>query len=178
MAGSADNHRPGAFWAANLDEAAERLREVITEERPQSVVTYDETGGYGHPDHVKAHQVAVAAFRRLPADLGSIRLWFVRFPLSWSRAFVASLRAEGIDAPGSAPAGADAGPQVKEIGVDDALVTKAVDVQAYVETKRAALACYASQFPPDHFLSRMSPALAARLWSHEFFSIEAAVGAG
>jgi len=177
MAGSADNHRPGAFWAADPDEAAARLLEVVVEERPEAIVTYDQTGGYGHPDHVKAHLVTLAAFRRLPADLGPVRLYFVRFPLTWSREFVAALRAEGIDAPGSAPAGADAGPGVQEIGVDDALVTKLVDVRDYVETKRAALACYASQLPPDHFLSRMSPDLAARLWEHEFFSLEATSGA-
>jgi LmbE family N-acetylglucosaminyl deacetylase len=177
MAGWPANHQPGAFWAADVNAAAERLLQVISEERPEAIVTYDETGGYGHPDHVKAHLVTVAAFRRLPVDLGAVKLYFVRFPLSWSRGFVAALRAEGIKAPGSAPTGADAGPQVAEIGVDDALVTKAVDVRDYVETKRAALACYASQLPPDHFLSRMSPALAARLWSHEFYSLEGSVGA-
>jgi LmbE family N-acetylglucosaminyl deacetylase len=172
MAGWPDNYRPGAFWASDLDEAATRLQQVIAEERPEAIVTYDETGGYGHPDHVKAHLMTVAAFRRLPVDLGRVQLYFMRFPLSWSRGFVAALRAEGIDAPGSAPAGADAGPQVEEIGVEDALVTTAVDVRDYVATKRAALACYASQLPPDHFLSRMSPALAARLWGHEFYSLE------
>jgi N-acetyl-1-D-myo-inositol-2-amino-2-deoxy-alpha-D-glucopyranoside deacetylase len=172
MPGSAENQRPGAFWAAKVDAVAAPLLEVITQERPEVIVTYDETGGYGHPDHLKAHQVTVAAFRRLPADLGPVRLCLVRFPLSWSRAFVAALRAEGIDAPGSAPSGADAGPEVPEIGVDDALVSRVVDVRQYVETKRAALACYASQLPPDHFLSRMSPALAARLWGHEFYSLE------
>jgi LmbE family N-acetylglucosaminyl deacetylase len=170
MPGSAENHRPGAFWVADVDEAAERLLDVITEERPQTIVTYDETGGYGHPDHIKAHQVTLAALRRLPPDLGRVTLWFVRFPLSWSRAFVAALRAEGIDAPGSAPAGADAGAEVEEIGVADDLVTRAVDVRAYVATKRAALACYASQLPSDHFLSRMSSALAAQLWAYEFYS--------
>jgi N-acetyl-1-D-myo-inositol-2-amino-2-deoxy-alpha-D-glucopyranoside deacetylase len=177
MAGSSDNDRVGAFWAAHVDEAAARLLEVVVEERPEVIVTYDESGGYGHPDHVKAHLVTVSAFRRLPTELGPVKLYFVRFPLGWSREFVAALRAEGIDAPGSAPAGADAGPGVDEIGVDDALVTKAVDVREYVETKRAALACYASQLPPDHFLSRMSAGLAARLWAYEFFSLEATAGA-
>jgi N-acetyl-1-D-myo-inositol-2-amino-2-deoxy-alpha-D-glucopyranoside deacetylase len=177
MPGLPENHRPGAFWAADLEEASGRLLDVIAEERPQAIVTYDETGGYGHPDHIKAHQVTVAALRRLPAGLGPVQLWFVRFPLSWSRVFVAALRAEGIDAPGSAPAGADAGPEVEEIGVDDALVTRAVDVRAYVETKRAALACYASQLPPDHFLSRMPRSLAETLWAYEFYSLEASAGA-
>jgi LmbE family N-acetylglucosaminyl deacetylase len=169
MAGDASNYRDGAFWAADLSSAAARLVDVFVEERPSVVVTYDATGGYGHPDHVKAHDVTVAAFKMgmVPA-----RLYFVRFPLGWSRAFVRALRAAGIDAPGSAVAGADAGPDVAEIGVDDALVDTAVDVRDWVDSKRAALECYRSQLPADHFLRRMPSELARRLWAHEYFSLE------
>src|SRR5579872_4933227 len=115
-AGTAD--RPGAFCAVDLAAAAARLLCVLEEERPAVIVGYDATGGYGHPDHIRAHAVAAAGHdlaRR--AGLWS-RLYFVRFPLSWSRAFVHSLRAAGIDAPGSAPSGADA-PRVDDIGVAD-----------------------------------------------------------
>jgi LmbE family N-acetylglucosaminyl deacetylase len=97
----------------------------------------------------------------------------VRYPLQWSRAFVAALRAEGIPAPASAPTGANAGPDVVEIGVPDQLVTTAVDVAAFVPQKRAALACHQSQMPPSHFLMRMSTDVAARFWAREYFSLEA-----
>jgi LmbE family N-acetylglucosaminyl deacetylase len=171
MAGWAENHRPGAFYAADLAEAADRLGTIIRQERPAVLVTYDETGGYGHPDHVKAHQVAVAAFEAAgPAR--PAKLYFVRLPLGWSRELVRALRAAGIPAPGSAPAGADAGPEVKEIGVPDHLVTTALDVRHYVPVKLAALACHASQMPPSHFLRRMPLALAERLWQFEYFSRE------
>src|SRR5207249_3144855 len=126
---------------------------------------------YGHPDHVKAHQVAVAAFKRSGVARPA-RLYFVRFPLGWSREFVRALREAGIDAPGSAPAGADAGPDVAEIGTEDALVTTRIDVRQYVATKRAALACHQSQMSADHFLMRMPDPLAQRLWAYEFFSRE------
>jgi LmbE family N-acetylglucosaminyl deacetylase len=169
MPGDPLNHRPGAFWSAPLATAAQRLLAVVGDEAPDVVVTYDETGGYGHPDHLKAHAVTLEALRLLDRRP---RLYFVRFPRTWSRAFVEALRAEGIDAPGSAPAGADAGPGVHEIGVDDALVTTRVDVRAHLPTKLAALGCYASQLPPHHFLRRMSPALAERLWATEFYSLE------
>src|SRR5258708_3826245 len=62
MAGWPENYRPGAFFAADLSAAAAKLIEVIEQEQPQVIVAYDETGGYGHPDHVKAHQVALAAY--------------------------------------------------------------------------------------------------------------------
>jgi LmbE family N-acetylglucosaminyl deacetylase len=139
---------------------------VFEEEQPSVVVTYDDTGGYGHPDHVKTHQVSVAAWQRWAQG----RLYFISFPLSWSRRFVTELRRAGIDAPGSAPAGADAGPHVVEIGVPDERVTTRVDVRAYVDKKRAALACHASQIGPNHFLSQAPPKLLDELWAYEFFA--------
>jgi N-acetyl-1-D-myo-inositol-2-amino-2-deoxy-alpha-D-glucopyranoside deacetylase len=172
MAGTPENDRPTAFCRADLAEAASRLVRILEEERPAVMVGYDETGGYGHPDHLRAHQLAVAAYAAAPPAIRPARLFFVRFPLTWSRSFVEALRAAGIDAPGSAPSGADAGPSVGEIGVPDDLVTTTLDVRAYVGQKRAALACHASQMPPGHFLRRMPEALADRLWSHEFFSLE------
>src|SRR4029079_9151973 len=93
---------------------------------------------------------------------------------SWTRTFVDTLRAVGIDAPASAAAGADAGPDVAEIGVPDALVTTRIDAQAFAEQKLAALRCHASQMPPDHFLRRMPGALARELWCYEFFSRDGA----
>src|SRR2546425_4324127 len=62
MAGTADNENPASFLQASFDNAVERVVRVVREEQPQVIVTYDERGGYGHPDHIRAHQVAVAAF--------------------------------------------------------------------------------------------------------------------
>ncbi|MBG0815084.1 N-acetyl-1-D-myo-inositol-2-amino-2-deoxy-alpha-D-glucopyranoside deacetylase [Planomonospora sp. ID82291] len=62
MMGAASNHRPNAFWQADLDEAAGELVKVIREVRPQVLVTYDANGFYGHPDHVQAHRVSWRAF--------------------------------------------------------------------------------------------------------------------
>jgi N-acetyl-1-D-myo-inositol-2-amino-2-deoxy-alpha-D-glucopyranoside deacetylase len=171
MPGAPENQRPGAFAAADLGEAADRLVRVLEDERPRVMLAYDETGGYGHPDHVKAHQVAVAAFEAAGAAQPT-KLYFVRFPLTWSREFVCRLREAGIDAPGSAAAGADAGPDLHEIGVPDELVTTAIDVRQYLPVKLAAMACHRSQLPPDHFLRRMPPELAQQLWAYEYFSLE------
>ena len=64
MMGTPSNDRPDVFWQADLDEATRALVAVVREVRPQVVVTYDENGAYGHPDHIQAHDVAVAAFQR------------------------------------------------------------------------------------------------------------------
>jgi N-acetyl-1-D-myo-inositol-2-amino-2-deoxy-alpha-D-glucopyranoside deacetylase len=170
MAGTLDNERATAFCRADLAEVTGRLVGIVAEEHPDVMVAYDETGGYGHPDHVRSHQAAVAAYMAAPPAIRPLRLYLVRFPLRWSREFVRSLREAGIEAPGSAPTGADAGPSVAEIGVPDDLVTTIVDVGKFVPAKLAALACHASQMPPDHFLRCMPLPLAQRLWSREFFS--------
>jgi N-acetyl-1-D-myo-inositol-2-amino-2-deoxy-alpha-D-glucopyranoside deacetylase len=63
MMGTPDNDAPGCFWRADPDAAAAALLSVIAEVRPQVMVSYDDHGGYGHPDHIQAHRVAGRAFR-------------------------------------------------------------------------------------------------------------------
>ncbi len=73
MAG--EDVKEGTFWRADLLEASDLLVEIIREVRPQVLVTYDQFGGYGHPDHIQAHRVAMyaaplAAVRSYRPDLG------------------------------------------------------------------------------------------------------------
>jgi hypothetical protein len=64
MMGTPENDGPGCFWTADLDEAAGRLVRIVRETRPQVIVGYNDFGGYGHPDHIRAAQVAALAFER------------------------------------------------------------------------------------------------------------------
>ena len=64
MAGWAGNLAPDAFCNVAVEQAAARVATLIDLYRPQVIVTYDEHGGYGHPDHIQAHRVAVAAADR------------------------------------------------------------------------------------------------------------------
>src|SRR3712207_7565476 len=61
MMGVPANEHPRAFWNADLEQAVAHAVSVVREVRPQVVVTYDENGGYGHPDHIQAHRVAMGA---------------------------------------------------------------------------------------------------------------------
>ena len=61
MAGEDTNDRPGSFAAADVDEAAGALAGILVEEGADVLVTYDEHGGYGHPDHVQVHRVGMRA---------------------------------------------------------------------------------------------------------------------
>ncbi len=64
MMGTPGNHDPRSLWRANLDEAIGRLVWLVRHYRPDVLTTYNEIGGYGHPDHIRAHQLAVGAFAR------------------------------------------------------------------------------------------------------------------
>ncbi|MEV0622844.1 N-acetyl-1-D-myo-inositol-2-amino-2-deoxy-alpha-D-glucopyranoside deacetylase [Nonomuraea sp. NPDC050404] len=76
MMGVASNDHPRAFWRADLDEAAGELVKVIRTVRPQVLVTYDDNGFYGHPDHIQAHRVSRRAFELAAnADFGEGEPW-------------------------------------------------------------------------------------------------------
>jgi LmbE family N-acetylglucosaminyl deacetylase len=64
MMGTPGNHDPRSFWQADLDDAIRRLVWLVRVHRPDVVTHYNDFGGYGHPDHIRAHQVAVGAFFR------------------------------------------------------------------------------------------------------------------
>ena len=64
MMGRIGNDDPRCFWRANLDEAIGRLVWLVRQYRPEVMTTYNDFGGYGHPDHIRTHQVAVGAFER------------------------------------------------------------------------------------------------------------------
>ena len=64
MMGTPQNQEAGSFWTADTDEAAGRLVRIVRETRPQVIVGYNGFGGYGHPDHIRAAQVAKLAFDR------------------------------------------------------------------------------------------------------------------
>jgi N-acetyl-1-D-myo-inositol-2-amino-2-deoxy-alpha-D-glucopyranoside deacetylase len=173
MAGTPDNDHPASFNRADLDEATARVVAVFREERPDVVVTYDENGGYGHPDHVRAHQVAVAAFhaagdpRRFPEagpPWAPKKLYFAVVPRSGMKAFAARLRAGGVELPW----GDD---DNLPFGVDDGRVTTVVDVARFVDTKREALLAHKTQLPKDGFFLRIPPELYRELFARETFQL-------
>ncbi len=75
MMGEPSNNNPQSFWQADLLESSLHLVKIIRELKPQVLVTYDEFGGYGHPDHIQTHRVAmhaaqIAGLRGFKPELG------------------------------------------------------------------------------------------------------------
>jgi mycothiol conjugate amidase Mca len=64
MMGTPEKEGAGSFWQADVDEAAGRLVRLVREARPQVLVGYNDFGGYGHPDHIRAGQIAKLAWER------------------------------------------------------------------------------------------------------------------
>ncbi len=64
MMGRVGNNDPRTFWQADIDEAARRLTWLVRRHRPHVMTTYNDFGGYGHPDHIRTHDVSVRAYDR------------------------------------------------------------------------------------------------------------------
>jgi N-acetyl-1-D-myo-inositol-2-amino-2-deoxy-alpha-D-glucopyranoside deacetylase len=64
MMGRVGNRDPRSFWQANLDEAIGRLVWLVRRYRPDVMTVYNSYGGYGHPDHIRSHEVGVGAYER------------------------------------------------------------------------------------------------------------------
>lgn len=171
-----DDTRPDTFWHADLTDAASLLVEIIRTEKPQVVITYDEFGGYGHPDHIQAHRVAtyavsLAAIPSYRRELGEA--WDV--PKVYWTAMSASRMADGIR-------------QLRESGdlttfegmdpdnlppfaVADADLTSAIDGDEFVDRKMDALRAHATQVEVDGPFFALSNNVGNKVWATEFYRI-------
>jgi len=155
MMGTEGNDDPRAFWAcasdeAKFDEAVKQAVAVIREVRPQVLVTYDEIGGYGHPDHIMAHRVAMAAADAAaqPDDEGEPwrieKVYWLAVPKSLLQAGIDALAAngetlfEGVTSADDLP-----------FGNPDEEITTVIDASAYATRKNAALRAHATQISVD-----------------------------
>jgi LmbE family N-acetylglucosaminyl deacetylase len=146
MMGWPANEAPGAFWATPVAEAADRLADLIRRYRPDVVVTYDPNGFYGHPDHIQAHRItmAAAAATGIPK-----KLYWTTAPRSKMAEFGRLMREHGVE--WDEPDGSLPQPP-PEIGLPDEEITTWVDVTAFGEQKFDALAAHASQSENIFFL--------------------------
>ncbi|NBE52483.1 N-acetyl-1-D-myo-inositol-2-amino-2-deoxy-alpha-D-glucopyranoside deacetylase [Streptomyces boluensis] len=174
MMGVEQNHRAGAFWSADVDEAAALLVEVIRELRPQVLVTYDPDGGYGHPDHIQAHRVAtraaeLAADPAFRTDLGApheiAKIYWNRVPRSVGERLFTRLR-EDAGVPWTAAELADV-PGV----VDDDRITTEIDGRPYAARKAAAMRAHATQIAVREPWFALSNDLAQPLFDIEYYEL-------
>ena len=159
MEGEPTNQDPECFWHADVDEAAGRLAAILDEERADVFTTYDERGGYGHPDHVQVHRVGLRAAARARTD----RV----FMATVNRDYLLSL--------------ADSAPQMgvamteeqramlETLGVRASRITTAVDVSGFLDRKRRAMEVHASQIADTSFFLQLPDDIFSLVWGTEWY---------
>jgi N-acetyl-1-D-myo-inositol-2-amino-2-deoxy-alpha-D-glucopyranoside deacetylase len=179
MAGTPENQRPGAFAIAEADEVVGKIVAHIRRERPNVMVTFDETGGYGHPDHVAIHNHAEAAFyaaadpARYPGQIEdglepyqARKLYFTAIPQRFFRAALAKMQEIGIEIPERYLQRVE-GP----FGLPDEACTTDIYVEDFWQTKQAAIQCHATQLNPDSIFSMIPPEIMRELQAWECFQL-------
>ena len=175
MMGTPDNDDPTCFWRADLLAATADLVAVIREVRPQVLVTYDDFGGYGHPDHIQAHRVAMygavlAAAPSYRPDLGEAwdvaKIYWNAFPKSFMRMGIEALRAAG-ETTGFAAMDPDELP----MAIDDALVTTVVHAEDFFDQKMDAMRAHATQISVEDGFFALSNNLGSRALGVEFYRL-------
>ncbi|MEU6557377.1 N-acetyl-1-D-myo-inositol-2-amino-2-deoxy-alpha-D-glucopyranoside deacetylase [Streptomyces sp. NPDC046915] len=168
MMGIPDNDDPACFWRADLDEAAGHLVQVILEVRPQVLVTYDENGGYGHPDHIQAHRVAMRAVE-LAAEAGRRvpKVYWNRVPRPVAEAAFGRLADDLPGLPFAKAAAVDDVPGV----VEEERITTAIDGSAHAAAKAAAMRAHATQIEVAEPYFALSNELAQPLFTTEYYEL-------
>jgi LmbE family N-acetylglucosaminyl deacetylase len=164
MMGWDTNDAPQAFWHVPVDVAAGRLAQLMMRYRPQVVVTYDSYGFYGHPDHIQAHRITVAALDRadLPAKLYCPTVRRSRLAAFGERAAEAGAELPDVDQ--------------SRFGSPDEDIAATVDCRPWVGAKRAALAAHASQSDNIFFLRMPETDFADIFGTEEFIRLQGPTG--
>jgi N-acetyl-1-D-myo-inositol-2-amino-2-deoxy-alpha-D-glucopyranoside deacetylase len=166
MMGMPQNDRADVFWKSDLEESANELVSVILEIKPQVLITYDEFGGYGHPDHIKAHQVAMRA-----AEIAETKGWRIE-KIYWNTMprSVIQMGIEKMKEVGSDFFGAESADDLP-FAKPDELVTSVVHASEFVPQKLAAMKAHATQIAVDGPFFALSNNLGLSVWGDEYYTI-------
>ncbi len=164
MLGTPQNDLPGSFWRADVDEAARRLAAIVEEEGADVLTAYDESGIYGHPDHVQVNRVGLRAGRLA----GTPKVYMSTVNRDHAQRGLARARETGLPVPG------DIDPDDFQLGVAEERITTTVDVRAYVEVKRRSMAAHGSQISEASFFLAIAPELFIEAFGWEWYILDGA----
>ncbi len=172
MAGTAENQNPAAFANADASAVVPRLVRFIRIIRPQVVITFDPTGGYGHPDHIAIHKHTVAAFqaaadRAYAPELGkpwqAQRLFYPIFRREMFLELRDQLISQGIEPP-------DWGNQEDE-QADEHPLHAGVDISSIALAKWTAFKSHRTQFGPQHPFLQVPEEFVLKMLGTEWFEL-------
>ena len=156
--------RSDVFCQVPLDESVGRLLELVERYRPDVMVTYDDNGGYNHPDHLRAHDLAVAAFEK--SGVPSKLYFIARRRRDWQK-LAAAMEAAGIEIPSRMRNPPDP-EMVRRMEEVEARITTSVDTTSVADRKRAALAAHASQLDESWWV-KLPPETVSEVFVEETF---------
>lgn len=163
MMGLPTNDRPDCFWQADVEEAAALLAALIDDRRPHVLITYDDFGGYGHPDHIQAHRVAMRAVEL--ANWKVSKVYWNTMPRSIMEQAMAAMAETGTPFDDWGPL--EDLPFLKP----DEVVTTAIHAPDQVERKVAALRAHATQITVDGPIFALSNNLGQGVFGSEFYTL-------
>jgi N-acetyl-1-D-myo-inositol-2-amino-2-deoxy-alpha-D-glucopyranoside deacetylase len=171
------NSDPRAFWRCSYDDAAfaeavDQAVAVIRETRPQVLITYDRVGGYGHPDHIMAHRVAMAASHRAARSGGADQPWQIE-KIYWTAVPRSELQ-KGIDALRERGQGDFFGVESADelpFGNSDDEVTAVIDGRKWIDAKQNAIRAHATQIAVDGPFYALSNMIGQEIMGFEYFRL-------
>jgi N-acetyl-1-D-myo-inositol-2-amino-2-deoxy-alpha-D-glucopyranoside deacetylase len=175
MMGLPSNEHPRAFWQADLAEATRLLVDIVREVRPQVLITYDENGAYGHPDHIQAHRVAMSAYDAA-ADPGYdaagdpwqiAKVYWTAVPRSVLQAGIDAVRRAGDTTTFMGIERAEELP----FTVPDEVVTAQVDAREKLDAKLGAMRAHATQISVDGPFFALSNNIGQEAMGIEYFQL-------
>jgi mycothiol conjugate amidase Mca len=174
MVGTESNNHPDCFNMADPDEATGRLVRLVRAYRPQVLVSYNEVGGYGHPDHIACHKATVAAFDAAgdPARYPQAgppwtpqKLYYTNSPRRQFQRAWEAMQARGLPSPLEDP-----NFDITRFTVPDELITTAVDVGDYMQQKFEALLVHRTQIAVDGRFMTVPEDIRREMFSREYFT--------
>jgi LmbE family N-acetylglucosaminyl deacetylase len=177
MEGSSDNQHPESLYAAPLDNVAERIADHIRRLRPDVIITHDQYGWYGHPDHIKCYQATLRAYDLLygircgASDCGDVRNAPRLYVSSFSKVLLKIMvRLMPLFGRNPRRHGQNQDVDLVEIASWDIPMTAKINVGHYLLAKDRARAAHASQQPLTQTKNRVLKALVRHMETFEVFS--------
>jgi N-acetyl-1-D-myo-inositol-2-amino-2-deoxy-alpha-D-glucopyranoside deacetylase len=174
MVGTESNEHPDSFNKADLDEATGQLVQLVRAYRPQVLVSYNEYGGYGHPDHIAAHKITVAAFAaagdgaRYPqagVPWAPAKLYYTNSPRRQLQSAWAQMKERGLKTPLDNPDF-----DISRFTVPDDQITTVIEIGGYLQHKLDALREHRTQIAVDGVFLAIPEDIRQQVFGKEYFT--------
>ncbi len=175
MAGTPENEDPRSLAQASALDVVSKLVAIIRQFRPQVMVTFDETGGYGHPDHIAIYKHTTSAFHAAAdavqfPELGPAysvaKLYYSAFPRSAVRALAEWMRSQNYQ-------GSFSNLDPEKLGIPDELINVRLNVEPWLETKNRSWSMHRTQMDPNTPLAQIPEEIQRQWRSVEVYQLAA-----